>query len=372
MSGYPNGRIPAHLRVLDGLRWAGIHSPAKRRILSRGLGEELRLNNFCLIAVRNEERYLPGFLHHIRDHLDGILALDDCSTDATADILKRDPRVISILREENHGPPHANETKNRNRLLDEAARLNAGWVLCADADERFEEAFLRRIPEHADRGARTGQHVRCVRIVNLWNAPNLYRVDGLCGPRWAPRMFKMPKQFTKRAFGLHRPWFPPELDNAPKAYMNAYLYHLRMIERDDREARFEKFRSVDPNNEHQGVGYRHMIDETNLKLMPVLPGRRYTDGANDGSRVRTVPKPAVGPAGLSVLPAEAEFDEWFYLSQYRDVRNAVAQGFFTAGWQHFKRYGASEGRQWRRKASLRGFDFETIFGEWRDRKSSPH
>jgi glycosyltransferase involved in cell wall biosynthesis len=323
------------------------------------------MGNFCLIAVRNEARYLPGFLNHVRDHVDGILALDDCSTDATADILKKEPRVISILREEHRGPPHANETKNRHRLLVEAARLQARWVLCADADERFEKKFLQRIPEEVARGERTGEFVRHVRIVNLWRSANLYRVDGLCGPRWTPRMFKMPREISRRPHGLHRAWFPPELDNAPRAYMNAYLYHLRMIARLDRETRFEKFRSVDPNNEHQAIGYRHLIDETGLQLRPVLPGRSYTDPPDDDYSIRDNQEPAAGTAGSPVLPDKAEFDELFYLNRHLDVQQAIAQQHYATGWEHFERRGAGEGRQWRKKPSLLGLDFAAILREWR-------
>lgn len=306
-----------------------------------------------IIAVRNEERYLPGYLHHIRDHVDAIVALDDGSTDRTADLLKGEPRVASVLREDRGGPPHANETRNRYRLLAEAARLGARWVLCADADERFDTAFLRRVRAEAAKGNRTGRPIRSVRLVNLWNSRDHYRADGLCGPRWAPRMFKVPDAFTERPFGLHRPWFPPELDGAPRAHMNAYLYHLRMIERADREKRFEKFRAVDPDHVQQPVGYGHLIDETGLTLKPVLPWRGYAD----------LPERAPAPC------APGEFDEFFYLNQNSDVQQAVARGELASGWAHFESRGAGEGRPWRRRAHLIGFDFGAILNAWRQRES---
>lgn len=306
-----------------------------------------------IIAVRNEERYLPGYLHHIRDHVDAIVALDDGSTDRTREILESEPRVASVLREDRGGPPHANETRNRYRLLAEAARLGARWVLCADADERFDSAFLRRARAEAAKGDSTGRPIRSVRLVNLWNSRDHYRADGRCGPRWAPRMFKVPGAFTERPFGLHRPWFPPELDGAPRARMNAYLYHLRMIERADREKRFEKFRSVDPGHAQQPAGYGHLVDEAGLKLKPVLPWRGYAD------------LPAGGPAPC----ARDEFDEFFYLNQNPDVQRAVAQGEFPSGWWHFESRGAKEGRPWRRRARLIGFDFGAILNAWRKRQS---
>lgn len=322
----------------------------------------------CLIAVRNEERYLPGFLHHIRDHVDGIVALDDCSTDSSRDILERESRVVSLLREENAGSAHANEATNRYRLTAEAQRIGAHWVLCADADERFERAFLERLPQHTSHGERTGRYVRYLKLVNLWNSPDHYRSDGLCGPRWAPRMFRMPPTISRRSSGLHRPWFPPELEASATAYMNAYHYHLRMIRRHDRVLRFEKFRTIDPDSVQQSIGYGHLIDEANLKLKPVLPWRGYTDLPRDdeesGSAQRTEPA-----AELVETLDESAFDELFYLNQYSDVRSAVAAGAFSSGWEHYRRYGSSEGRRWRRRAQLLGLDFRALVGQSRARAS---
>lgn len=313
---------------------------------------------FCLIAVRNEQRYLPGFLYHMRDAVDGIIALDDCSTDRTLDILRSEPRVVSILTEDRAGLPHANETSNRHRLLAEAARLGAHWVVCADADERFEARFLDRLHAEAEEGERTHRFVRCVRIVNLWNSPRFFRVDGRSGPRWTPRMFKLPSRLSERPSAMHRSWFPVELEAAPKAHANAYLFHLRMIDKSDRRARYEKFRLIDPQNAHQSIGYRHLIDETNLTLRPVLPWRAYVDLASSD--------PATASSAAS-RPAfdEADFDEMYYLHQYLDVRRAVAQGRFPSGWEHFRRHGLDEGRLWRPRARLSGLDFDAIFRQRR-------
>ena len=90
-------------------------------------------------------------------------------------------------------------------------------------------------------------------------------------------MFKLPTKLPPRPAVMHRPWFPVELDNAPKANANAYLFHLSMMHKADRQARFEKFRLIDPQNVHQTIGYRHLIDETNLTLRPVPPWRSYVD-----------------------------------------------------------------------------------------------
>jgi len=317
---------------------------------------------FCLIAVRDEERYLPGFLKHMAPHVTGIIALDDCSGDQTLRILENDPGVVSVLKEKERGLPHANETRNRHRLLMEAARLNADWVICADADERFEEAFLERLFEEALQGENTKQYIRYVQLVNLWNSPFHYRSDGLCGPRWAPRMFKVPAKFTKPVLdSMHRPWYPPELNTAARVCMEGVLYHLRMIRREDREKRFEKFSLVDPSNSHQSIGYGHIIDESGLKRISVVESRYYKNFSEEGIFTRFFDPYANDKLANSLLPAETEFDELFYLNQHQDVRSAVMGGLVSNGWQHFLSYGTVEKRVWRKKARFIGLDFKAIF-----------
>lgn len=235
------------------------------------------MNIFGLISVRNEERYLPGFLYHLAPYVNAIIALDDCSTDATANILRSEPKVISVLQEQRPSLAHAHEVSNRHRLITEAARLGADWVLCADADERFEERFLRRLRAEARAGDERGVPVRLLQLVNLWNSPNHYRADGRCKPRATARMFRLPAMISRRDPGMHQPWFPPEMQHAPRANVRANLYHLRMIERRDREIRFEKFQNVDPNNRDQAIGYGHLIDESGLTLKRIPLGRGYVD-----------------------------------------------------------------------------------------------
>lgn len=42
---------------------------------------------------------------------------------------------------------------------------------------------------------------------------------------------------------------------------------------------------------------------------------------------------------------EISFDEQFYLDAYPDVRQAVAEGFFANGLEHWLRFGQEEGRR---------------------------
>lgn len=231
---------------------------------------------FCIIAARNESRFLPGFLSHVGPYVDGIIALDDGSTDETHAIMAAHRHVASVLSSPEPRFAHEHETLNRHRLLTEAQRLGAAWVLCGDADERFEQGFLERIRRQMFLGNLFGRVIRSFQLVNLWNSDDHYRDDGRCAPRRSPRMFRLPKSISPRPENqMHRPWYPPELDGCRHASIKYNLYHLRMIDRADREARWRKFTEIDPDNAHQAIGYDHLIDEDGLTLKKIAPGRGY-------------------------------------------------------------------------------------------------
>ncbi len=52
----------------------------------------------ALLAVRNGMRHLPGFLRNVAPQVDGIIALDDGSADASAELLAAHKAVIEVLR----------------------------------------------------------------------------------------------------------------------------------------------------------------------------------------------------------------------------------------------------------------------------------
>ena len=159
----------------------------------------------------------------------------------------------------------------------------------------------------------------------------------LCQPRGTARMFRLPATITRRSSGMHQPWFPPELQHSPRANMRANLYHLRMIERQDREAHFEKFRSVDPDNRDQAIGYGHLIDETGLTWKRIPLGRGYVD-----------------------LPEEYRDKLW---EHYAFTPTIV---FWLAKTGQVSETGQAKPSD---HPELLGFDFKTIFADWRHRSS---
>jgi len=112
----------------------------------------------ALLPVRNGGPELDAWFDNVRDVVDGVVALDDGSTDDTAERLKAEPLVRELLA----NPSRPDETgwddrTNRQRLLDAAAALGADWALWLDADERLAQGDGAALRQFVDEGAK-GEH----------------------------------------------------------------------------------------------------------------------------------------------------------------------------------------------------------------------
>lgn len=232
----------------------------------------------CVMQLHNEERNLPGCLRHIRDHVDGIIALDDGSTDATAEILAREDRVVDCLRNPADPGRQWNELENKRRLLVRARQLGFDWVVVCDADERFEYHFLQQMGDIAASFPESELPVFSLTFRELWGDPLHFRTDGLWGRKRQGRFFRLPEIITfgqNQAF--HGDWFPDVLRAKGRLFSTGYQqYHLKMIFRDDRIKRRDFYKSIDPENRFQPFGYDYLAEEgEEVRLQRIAPGREY-------------------------------------------------------------------------------------------------
>lgn len=222
----------------------------------------------ALIAFRDEERHLPGLFSHLRDYVDGFIAFNDCSVDKSRDIAEREPKMVRLFERHVSSPDHRFEIENRYALLASAQEEGAQWVLCCDADERFETRFLEGL-----RGLMQNPPATIIglRLVAVWENLKQYRVGKsfkfVLFPSTHPEPYYAPG-------ALHQPWFPPHL-RGPQKILDHYLYHLGSITREERMARYEKFNRIDPDHRHQPQGYNHLIDEANLVLAAISQERAF-------------------------------------------------------------------------------------------------
>jgi glycosyltransferase involved in cell wall biosynthesis len=106
----------------------------------------------CLLPARDAAEDLPGYLESAIALGASVVALDDGSTDATAELLAASPAVSLLLRNPRRdGYAGWDDGENRRRLLEAAGELEPEWILFLDADERIEPddaVVLREFLEH--------------------------------------------------------------------------------------------------------------------------------------------------------------------------------------------------------------------------------
>ncbi len=248
-----------------------------QKIFSTYWGPPPRVKILALLAFHNEMRYLPGFFENVPPQVDGVVALDDGSTDGSGDFVGRQRGVLELLRIPPRNPHLWNESLNR-RLLGEAAwRYQPDWLLGLDADERVEREFRKRALGEIVRARRRGFLAYSVVLRELWNAPDTYRADGIWDRKRIARLFKARHDHEFDSRPLHAHWAPPNSRHHgtfPEA--DLVIYHLHMIHEGDRRARHLRYKALDPDGPWQPTGYDYMLQEDGLLLKKIPRGREYS------------------------------------------------------------------------------------------------
>jgi len=135
----------------------------------------------ALVAIRDEERFVPGLLENLATQVDGVVALDDGSTDGSVELLRDHPLVVELLEVAPGAQEELEDGRNHRALTEAAWKHGADWLLGVDADERLECGFRTRAEEEIARAEADGQPAVWVWFRELWDAPDQFRVDGIWG-----------------------------------------------------------------------------------------------------------------------------------------------------------------------------------------------
>lgn len=244
-----------------------------------GLPARRRTRLLAIVAVRDEARFLAGFLANVAPHVDGIVALDDGSTDGSRDLLEAHPDVVEVLQVP-AGRPAWDEVGNHRRLVAAALCHEPEWLLALDADERLERDFRPRAERVIRRGAPLGFDTVSLKLRDLWGSRDRYRVDGVWGRKRPERLFRARPDHAFDDQPLHACKAPLQArrlrGKAPVA--DLLLYHLRMVEPADRLARRRRYERADPGARWQpDYGYAYLTDEAGLKLRRLPRGREFEE-----------------------------------------------------------------------------------------------
>lgn len=203
----------------------------------------------AVFSYRYEAHLVPDFIANIRPFVHGYVAWDDRA--ATTEL--------------------TSEPERRNRLLAEARKMGARWILAADPDERIEDALARRLPSLLAQGEG-----------NLWNfstremfTPDSYRVDGLWREKRRLTLFPVAAIGTELDKPLHGEWIA---DRSGFRLRDAEtnFYHLRMATSARRRLRRDLYASADPARKFQPIGYDYLDDERAMVLERIPKGRGFS------------------------------------------------------------------------------------------------
>lgn len=230
----------------------------------------------ALLSFHNEMEYLADYLSNVSAQVDGIVALDDGSTDGSGDFVAGHNAVLGLVRVAPSVPHIWDESAYRRALIGAAAKHRPDWLIGLDADERLEIEFRARAAIEIERAEREGVLALSVYIRELWDSPVRYRSDGQWGSKRHARLFRQREDPEIDPKTIHGHWAPLNSKTNggyPPGDLN--VYHLRMIDAARRRARRERHERLDPDRRLQPIGYAHLTDETGLELSPLPVGREF-------------------------------------------------------------------------------------------------
>ncbi|MBQ2838389.1 MAG: glycosyl transferase family A [Muribaculaceae bacterium] len=131
-----------------------------------------------LVQSYNESKRITHFLKLVSVHFDGIVILDDESTDNTYNLIESDKIIIKAQKKRTQ----FNDLENRNILLDLASFVNHKVAFFLDVDELLDEQFCN-IHEYLDVDI---ANAYMIPYIHLWDSEKYYNsqypssVNGIC------------------------------------------------------------------------------------------------------------------------------------------------------------------------------------------------
>ncbi len=285
--------------------------PAKEVV--KAAGDKPRI--ICQMRIKNEEAWLRDVLDSMARIADGIVILDDGSTDRTPEICRSHPAVVQYVHQIE---ATIDEVRDKNRLLKMAMKENPDWILCMDGDEIFEQSAPERILE-AIRTCPPDVSVLDIEFLYMWDDMEHYRVDGIYRRIFHHRLFRVVGQdrealsFAPTAHGgnFHCESVPPNIVGRSME-IDVKVLHLGYMPREVRVRKHEWYCRNDPQHATQGF-YDHLLDQPGMEI------ERWVERPFVAS-----PGVPVQAAGDVQAQAKQEFKpEYYYAQARRNVADMV-------------------------------------------------
>ncbi len=128
-----------------------------------------KYQRLLLCQAHDEEELICEFLEHMSNYFDGVILLDDGSTDRTWELAMH-PKLMLKVHKNRIG---FEDSTNRNLLLDLASFFSTEWLCFMDIDERFAPG----LDDIESITSSTEYSVLAFKAVYLWNDVEHYKGD---------------------------------------------------------------------------------------------------------------------------------------------------------------------------------------------------
>lgn len=210
----------------------------------------------ALIQTRNESSNISEILNHLDDYCDGIILLDDGSTDGT---YKKAAHNKLLLKARKQYEGYFDDLKNRNALLRMANFFKSKWFIFIDADERFDSRYSN-IANYINS---PNIDILCFHLVDLWNNPNTYRCDmpdrNKKGIATRARMFR--SKGSLQIYANREIHFPAIPYYKRVQIAQILLLHYGNYDQNIRNRKFKLYMSQDSDEKKQGHSYDFLKDK---------------------------------------------------------------------------------------------------------------
>jgi glycosyltransferase involved in cell wall biosynthesis len=200
------------------------------------------------MIVKNEEgRYLKRALAGLCGHIDEAVIIDDGSTDGTVRVCKEILKDIPLHIIQNEASGFDNEGALRQKQWRETIKTNPDWILNLDADEVLTESFWKEKQALIDDPR---YDIYSFRLYDMWNDTH-YRDDEYWNAHSVYRPFLIRYQpafpYKYSEFPQHCGRFPMNIFSHPEARTEFKVKHFGWATEEDRLAKKERYRMLDPD-----------------------------------------------------------------------------------------------------------------------------
>ncbi len=223
----------------------------------------------ALIQVRNESKNILEILPHLENYCDGIILLDDESSDNSYDLALHEKLLIKVQKKH---VGYFDDLGNRNSLLRLASFFNSKWFFFIDSDERFDPRYgdLRQVISDKENEK---FDVYRFNLVDLWNNKNFYRVDmpdrKNDGITTRARMFR--NKGNVQIYANREIHFPAVPYSKNILIPKILLLHYGNFDKKTRERKYKLYLNQDADGKKQSHNYEFLKDkEVVLKPLKTL------------------------------------------------------------------------------------------------------